>query len=62
MARKTEGWLSAVRRKEDVVSTAGIVRSLNASKRKGTRKTPIADGIAHVIAHKGLAEDAHAGD
>lgn len=44
------------------MSTAGIVRSLNVSKRKGTRKTPIVDGIAHVIAHKGLAEDAHAGD
>ena len=39
----------------------GRVRSINVSKRKGTRKTPI-EGPATVVAHQGLAADAHAGD
>lgn len=41
--------------------TAGRVRSVNVSKRKGTRKTPCACGVT-VVAHQGVAEDAHAGD
>ena len=39
----------------------GRVRSVNVSKRKGTRKTPCASPIA-VIEHQGVAGDAHAGD
>lgn len=39
----------------------GRVRSVNVSKRKGTRKTPCASGVT-VVAHQGIAEDAHAGD
>lgn len=39
----------------------GRVRSINVSKRKGTRKTPC-DAAATVIAHRGVAGDAHAGD
>lgn len=38
----------------------GRVRSINVSKRKGTRKTPCE--TATVVAHQGVAEDAHAGD
>lgn len=39
----------------------GRVRSVNVSKRKGTRKTPCTSPIA-VIEHQGVAGDAHAGD
>lgn len=39
----------------------GRVRSVNVSKRKGTRKTPC-DAAVTVIAHQGVADDAHAGD
>ena len=39
----------------------GRVRSINVSKRKGTRKTPC-DAAVTVIAHQGVADDAHAGD
>ena len=39
----------------------GRVRSVNLSKRKGTRKTPC-DSPAAVVAHQGMAHDAHAGD
>lgn len=39
----------------------GRVRSVNVSKRKGTRKTPCASAVT-VVAHRGIAEDAHAGD
>lgn len=39
----------------------GCVRSINVSKRKGTRKTPCADAI-RIKAHHGLADDAHAGE
>lgn len=38
----------------------GRVRSINVSKRKGTRKTPCE--MVTVVAHQGVAEDAHAGD
>lgn len=39
----------------------GRVRSVNVSKRTGTRKTPC-DAAVTVIAHQGVADDAHAGD
>ena len=39
----------------------GRVRSVNVSRRKGTRKTPC-DEPALVVAHHGLENDAHAGD
>ena len=39
----------------------GRVRSINISKRKGTRKTPC-DAAVTVVAHQGVADDAHAGD
>ena len=39
----------------------GRVRSVNTSKRKGTRKTPCAQPVL-VQAHRGLENDAHAGD
>lgn len=42
-------------------SMRGRVRSVNVSKRKGTRKTPCTSPIA-VIGHQGVAGDAHAGD
>ena len=47
-------------RKQQVVAR-GRVRSINVSKRKGTRKTPC-EGGATVVAHRGLDTDAHAGD
>lgn len=46
---------------DSATMAAGRVRSINVSKRKGTRKTPC-DGAVNIIAHKGMAEDAHAGD
>lgn len=39
----------------------GRVRSVNVSKRKGTRKSPCSSPVA-VLAHQGVADDAHAGD
>lgn len=39
----------------------GRVRSVNVSKRKGTRKTPCTTP-ATIVAHQGMADDAHAGD
>ena len=39
----------------------GVVRSINVSKRKGTRKTPVDEAVT-VVAHHGLDCDAHAGD
>ena len=39
-----------------------FVRSINISKRKGTRKTSVGDEPKHVKAHWGFDEDAHAGD
>ena len=47
-------------RKQQVVAR-GRVRSINVSKRKGTRKTPC-EGGATGVAHRGLDTDAHAGD
>ena len=44
------------------MNTQGTVRSLNLSVRKGTRKTPVADGSIKIIAHQGVEGDAHAGD
>lgn len=41
--------------------TAGRVRSVNTSKRKGGRKAPCAEGVA-IEAHRGVSGDAHAGD
>ena len=46
---------------EAAVSARGRVRSVNVSKRKGTRKTPCS-GPVDIKARKGVAEDAHAGD
>jgi len=37
------------------------IRSINASPRKGTRKTPIGTGAAQVLEQYGLEADAHAG-
>lgn len=45
----------------DIQNAQGRVRSVNISKRKGTRKTPCSDPV-QVIAHQGMAGDAHAGD
>ena len=42
-------------------ATQGRVRSVNISKRKGTRKTPCAESI-EIQAHHGISDDAHAGD
>lgn len=42
-------------------TTHGRVRAVNISKRKGTRKTPCNTPVT-VVAHQGLANDAHAGD
>ena len=38
------------------------VRSVNVSARKGTRKTPVDNGVVHVIEQFGIEGDAHAGD
>jgi MOSC domain-containing protein YiiM len=38
------------------------VTSINVSARKGTRKTPIAEGRAEVTINNGVVGDAHAGD
>lgn len=46
---------------ESASPAQGRVRSINVSKRKGTRKTPCTDAI-EIQAHHGLANDAHAGD
>ena len=46
-------------RKQQIVAR-GRVRSINVSKRKGTRKMPC-EGGATVVAHRGLDTDAHAG-
>ena len=37
------------------------IRSINISPRKGTRKTPVAEGHDTVVEQHGLASDAHAG-
>ncbi|MDR1014483.1 MAG: MOSC domain-containing protein [Coriobacteriales bacterium] len=41
---------------------AGTVTSLNISKRKGTRKTPLESGTARILIGSGVEGDAHAGD
>ena len=42
---------------------SGVVRSINISRKKGTRKTPIAEGeTKHVKEQWGFDDDAHAGD
>lgn len=46
---------------EHAAQARGRVRSVNVSKRKGTRKAPCDSPVA-VIAHQGMAGDAHAGD
>lgn len=46
---------------EEHVGARGRVRSVNVSKRKGTRKTPCTTP-AVIVAHQGMADDAHAGD
>lgn len=40
----------------------GVIRSLNISKRKGTRKKPVEDGIVTLQENWGVVQDAHAGD
>ena len=47
-------------RKQQIVAR-GRVRSINVSKRKGTRKMPC-EGGATVVGHRGLDTAAHAGD
>ena len=59
-----DGWKlvegRANRRYTDEQAVArGRVRSINISKRKGTRKTPC-DAAVTVVAHQGVADDAHA--
>jgi MOSC domain-containing protein YiiM len=43
-------------------ATAGVVTSVNTSAKKGTRKTPLANGRAHIFVGSGVEGDAHAGD
>ena len=45
----------------DAYAGPGRIVSINTSARKGTRKTPVADGHDAVIEQFGLASDAHAG-
>ncbi|MDR2492321.1 MAG: MOSC domain-containing protein [Coriobacteriales bacterium] len=40
----------------------GVVTSINVSAKKGTRKTPLAEGKAQIEPSLGVAGDAHAGD
>lgn len=40
----------------------GIVRSVNVSRRKGGRKTPVESGEVRVVAQRGIEGDGHAGD
>ena len=40
----------------------GVVKSVNISERKGTRKAPAASGVIKLVSDYGVAEDAHAGD
>jgi MOSC domain-containing protein YiiM len=40
----------------------GIVTSVNISERKGTRKTPVANGTVELRCDFGVVQDAHAGD
>ena len=49
---------------QDIAATApsGIVRSVNLSLKKGTRKAPVASGEAHVAEQHGFEGDAHSGD
>lgn len=44
------------------VLPCGKVTSINISKRKGTRKTPLASGEVRITLDNGLEGDAHAGD
>jgi MOSC domain-containing protein YiiM len=41
---------------------SGNVTSINTSKRKGTRKTPLESGRAEITVSNGVVGDAHAGD
>jgi MOSC domain-containing protein YiiM len=43
-------------------SAVGTVTSVNTSVKKGTRKTPLADGSARILIGSGVEGDAHAGD
>ena len=45
----------------DAYSGSACIVSINTSARKGTRKTPVADGHDTVIKQFGLSSDAHAG-
>lgn len=40
----------------------GVVKSVNTSARKGTRKAPADSGVIELVADYGVADDAHAGD
>ena len=53
--------MSTIENAQSEALPCGRVRSINISKRKGTRKTPL-DSPALVVAQHGLAEDAHAGE
>ena len=44
------------------VGDVGVVKSVNVSERKGTRKAPAASGVIELEADFGVAGDAHAGD
>ena len=40
----------------------GVVKSVNISERKGTRKAPAESGVIKLVTDFGVADDAHAGD
>lgn len=44
------------------VGSTGVVRSVNVSEKKGTRKTPVEGGVITLSADYGVAGDAHAGN
>jgi len=44
------------------VGDVGVVKSVNTSARKGTRKAPAESGAIELVADYGVADDAHAGD
>lgn len=55
------GSTGRLRSSADAYTGPARVRSINVSPRKGTRKAPVASGVARVVEQHGLAEDAHAG-
>ena len=58
---EAEGAQRPMRTNAEAFQGPDRIISVNASPRKGTRKSPIPDGVARVIEDFGVAEDAHAG-